>query len=108
MIYSQKQLAHVLLPVTYVDNDNYEYINRDTAENDYIHPSDPNYNLIGWGIHSATVQDTINVTNKLYTQMTDIMLNGDDWDDQDEALRRLFVQHGTIITRKNSHLCYLT
>ena len=103
MIYSQKQLGDVL-PVTYVDNDNYEYISINTAENEYIHPTDPSYNFYGWGNLNATVQDTINVANKLYNGMTDIMLNGEDWDDQDEALRKLFVNHGTSL-HERFHAC---
>jgi hypothetical protein len=93
MIYSQKRLSDVL-PIAYVDNDNYEYINVDTIEDSYVHPADNNYNFNGFGNLQSTVEETINVVTKLHRNMTDIMLNGDDWDDQDQLLRNLFVNHG--------------
>ena len=103
MRYYERRLSDVL-PVAYVDNDHYEYINRDTVENDYVHPADPNYNFVGFSNLQSTVEETVNVITKLHNDMTDIMLNGAEWEDQNEQLRNLFVHHGTLF-HERMHAC---
>lgn len=103
MIYNEQTLFDAL-PIAFVDNDNYEYITVNTAENEYVQPCDPSYNFYGWTLSGSTVQNTINVAKKLHREMTDIMLNGEDWDEQEYKLRKLFLDHGNSL-HERLHAC---